>query len=210
MKTINAIAGAALLAVVAAGALPAQDAPPAPEQRPRQLRIHEPGTGLEGGPAMHRQTGRMGARRGEMGGMGAYSPQMLIARKDLLGLSDEQVSQIEQLSADAQAAQEQAMEAVKQSQEQLQEAWAADQPDVAAVRRYAQAGMEARQNARLATLEGAARAKALLTPEQQGKLEGFVEGRSMRQRGMRGQSGQSGQMRGNQGARGMRQHCPGR
>ncbi len=209
MKTISAIAGAALLAVVAAGALPAQDAPPAPEQRPRQLRIHEPGTGLQGGPATHQRMGRMGARRGEMGGMGAYSPQMLIARKDLLGLSDEQVSQIGQLSADAQAAQEQAMEAVKQSQEQLQEAWAADQPDVAAVRRYAQAGMEARQNARLATLEGAARAKALLTPEQQGKLEGFVEGRrmGMRQGGMRGERGQ---MRGNQGARGMRQHCPGR
>ncbi len=209
MKTISAIAGAALLAVVTAGALPAQDAPPPPEQRPRQLRIHEPGTGLQGGPAMHRQTGRMGARRGEMGGMGAYSPQMLIARKDLLGLSDEQVSQIGQLSADAQAAQEQAMEAVKQIQEQLQEAWAADQPDVAAVRRYAQAGMEARQTARLAMIEGAARAKALLTPEQQGKLEGFVEGRrmGMRQGGMRGQRGQ---MRGNQRALGMRQHCPGR
>ena len=209
MKTISAIAGAALLAVVAAGALPAQDAPPPPEQRPRQLRIHEPGTGLQGGPAMHRQTGRMGARRGEMGVMGAYSPQMLIARKDLLGLSDEQVSQIGQLSADAQAAQEQSMEAVKQIQEQLQEAWAADQPDAAAVRSYAQAGMEVRQNARLAMIEGAARAKALLTPEQQGKLEGFVEGRrmGMRQRGMRGQSGQ---MRGNQGTRGMRQHCPGR
>jgi Spy/CpxP family protein refolding chaperone len=134
---------------------------------------------------------------------------MLIARKDLLGLSDEQVSQIGQLSADAQAAQEQAMEAVKQIQEQLQEAWAADQPDVAAVRRYAQAGMEARQTARLAMIEGAARAKALLTPEQQGKLEGFVEGRrmGMRQGGMRGQRGQ---MRRNQRALGMRQHCPGR
>ncbi len=74
MKTMSAIAGAALLAVVAAGALPAQDAPPPPEQRTRQLRIHEPGTGLQDGPAMHRQTGRMGARRGEMGGDGSILP----------------------------------------------------------------------------------------------------------------------------------------
>ena len=208
MKTISAFAGAVLLAVVAAGALPAQDAPPPPEQRPRQLRIHEPGTGLEGGPAMRQ---RMREGRAEMvAGIGMYTPHWLIARKDLLGLTEEQLSRLEQLNAEAAAVREHAGETLKQSQEQLQEAWKAAQPDASAVRRYALAGMEARQNVQLAMLEGAVRAKALLTPEQQGKLEGFVEGRSMRQRGMRGQSGQSGQMRGNQGARGMRQHCPGR
>jgi Spy/CpxP family protein refolding chaperone len=205
MKIIHALTGAALLAVAAAGSLPAQDAPPPPEQRPRQLRLHAPGTGLEDGPAMRQ---RMREGRSQMVTAGMYTPHWLIARKDMLDLTEEQLSQLEQLDAEAAAVREQAGEALKQSQEQLQEAWKAAQPDAEAIRRYAQAGMEARQEVQLATLEGAARAKALLTPEQQGKLAGFVEGRrmGMRQRGMRGQSRQ---MRGTRDAARMRQRCPG-
>jgi len=202
MKTIHALAGAVLLAAATASSLPAQDTTQASEQHRRQMRLHAPGTGLDSGPALRQ---RMREGRSQMGTAGMYTPHWLIARKDMLGLTDAQLEQLEALNADAAAVREQAGEALKQSQHQLQEAWNAAQPDVSAVRRYALAGMEARQEIQLATLEGAARAKALLTPEQQGKLAGFVEGRRL---GMR-QRGQSRQMRGARGAARTRQPCPG-
>jgi Spy/CpxP family protein refolding chaperone len=151
------------------------------------MRLHEPGTGLEGGPAL-RQRVRMGA--GELPGMRAYAPQVLIQRKDFLGLSEEQVSRLEQLNREVEGAHQQALQEAQASHDALREAWQADQPDAGAVRRYAQQAMEARQSAELAMVGGAAQAKALLTPEQQGKMAGWMEGmqqgRRMGRQGMRG------------------------
>jgi len=193
MKALHTLAGAALLAVVAAGSLPAQDTTQAQVRRPRQMRLHAPGTGLEGGPAMRQ---RQGMRGGEARAMLSYNPQMLLARKDLLGLSEQQAAELEQLAENSRAAHDQALEDVQAKQAQLDEAFNAEQPDAAAVRRYAEELMQARQQAQLAMLDGAARAKGVLTAEQQAKLAGFMEGRRM---GMR---------RGAMSQRGMRMRSP--
>jgi Spy/CpxP family protein refolding chaperone len=127
------------------------------------------------------------------------------------------------LGAEGQAEREQELEQARTSQEALHEAWQADQPDPDAIRRHAQATMEAHQRIQLDLLDRAARAKALLTPldlldraarakalltpTQQGKLQGWVEGRRMSRggRGMRGERGHRGQ----RGGLGMRRACPG-
>jgi Spy/CpxP family protein refolding chaperone len=188
MKRLTRIAAVvAVAAVIFGGEMRAQEPEAAPETRPRRMRLHEPGTGLEGGPAM-RQRMRMGA--GELPGMRAYTPQVLIQHKDFLGLSEEQVSSLGQLGEELKGVHEQAEEQMKVSHEALREAWQADPPDADAVRRYAQQAMEARQAAQLAMVGGAAQAKALLTPEQQGKMVGWMEGMQQRRRmgrqGMRG------------------------
>ncbi|UCF40985.1 MAG: Spy/CpxP family protein refolding chaperone [Gemmatimonadota bacterium] len=191
--------GVAVAAVLLIGVLPAQEPEAAPDTRPRRMRLHEPGTGLQGGPAMRQ---RIGMAAGELAGVRAFSPQALIQRKDFLGLTEEQVARLEQLGEELQGVHDQAVEEARSSHEALREAWQADQPDAEAVRRYARQAMEAHQAAQLAMVGSAAQAKALLSPEQQGKMQGWMEGRR-----------QGGQMRGSRpgmrhGWMGHRQHSP--
>jgi Spy/CpxP family protein refolding chaperone len=184
MKAITLL----VASLMGAGQLPAQEPEAAPEPPPRRMRIHEPGTGLEGGPAM-----RQRMRAGELPGMRAFAPQLLIQRKDFLGLTEDQVSRLEQLSEEMKSAHEQALQEAQTHHDALRDAWQSDQPDADVVRRYAQQAMEARQVAQLAMVGGAAQAKALLTPEQQGKMEGWMDGMRM---GRQMRSGQRGMRRG--------------
>jgi Spy/CpxP family protein refolding chaperone len=164
---IRIVAGLTVAAVMAAGQLPAQEPEVAPETRPRRMRM---GTG-------------------ELPGMRAFAPQLLVQRKDFLGLTEDQVSRLEQLSEELKGVHEQALEEAQASHEALREAWQADQPDADVVQHYAQQAMEARQAAQLAMVGGAAQAKGLLTPEQQGKMEGWMEGMRMGRQIRRGQRG---------------------
>jgi Spy/CpxP family protein refolding chaperone len=180
MRALNRIvAGLTVAAAMAAGQLQAQEPEAAPEPPPRRMRLHEPGTGLS---------------------IAAFAPQLLIQRKDFLGLTEDQVSRLEQLSEELKGTREQALQEAQTHHDALREAWQADQPDADVVRRYAQQAMEARQAAQLAMVGGAAHARALLTPEQRGKMEGWMDGmrigrqmcsgqRGMRRRAPQGQLG---------------------
>ena len=113
---------------------------------------------------------------------------------------------VEQLGEELQGVHEQALAEAEASHEALREAWQADQPDADVVRRYAQQAMEARQAAQLAMVGGAAQAKALLTPEQQGKMQGWIDGVRM---GRQMRMGRQGMRQGaHQGRLGHRQHSP--
>jgi Spy/CpxP family protein refolding chaperone len=202
MRALIRIApGLAVAAVLAAGQLLAQEPEAAPEPPPRRMRLHEPGTGLEGGPAM-----RQRMRTGELPGMRAFAPRLLIQRRDFLGLTEDQVSRLEQLSEEVRSALEQALQEAQIHHDALRDAWQADQPDADVVRRHAQQAMEARQAAQLATVGGAAHAKALLTSEQRGKMEGWMDGMRM---GRQMRSGQRGMRRGtSRGQLGHRRYSP--
>lgn len=63
------------------------------------------------------------------------------------------------------------------------QAWNADRPDTAVLRRSARALMQTQQAAHLAALTAAAQAKGVLTPEQRGRVEGWADARMMRMRG---------------------------
>jgi Spy/CpxP family protein refolding chaperone len=148
-------------ALVAPLALAAQDAPPARGEGPQRQRLQE-----------HR-IGPVGPRLAE----GVFMPQMLVDRRERLDLTDEQVKQLEALSAEVKAAHDKAEADAKPHEEKLAELWKADQPDAAAVQAEMRALMQARQAAALTATGAAAKAKGLLTAEQRGRVEGWADAR---------------------------------
>ena len=148
---------------------------------------------------------RAGFRQGA-----AFSPQILLRRQEALGLSDEQVTRLETLAEEIRATREGLPDATREHAEALREAWGAETLDVQAIENHARALMEAQQGANLTTLTATARAKEVLTPEQRGRTQGWVEGRASRvgPRGTRapsarrgvGQRGRAGVRQGTRGA----------
>lgn len=137
--------------------------PPRPEQ---------PGPRPE--PMMQR---RMGRPRFAMGPGLQYAPQHLVDRREALSLTPDQVARLEALTQEVQQARESAEAEVRSRQEQLEQLWEQPAPDVNQLRTHAQAVMQAQQNAHLAALTAAARAKAVLSPEQRGRVAGWSDAR---------------------------------
>lgn len=169
MKTHAATVG---LALALAGALAAQQ-PPAQPQAPGA-------PGGQGGMMARRSTGRPGGMLPFMGrgmgmGMGVYAPDRLVNRRDLLGLAPDQVARLEALAQDAKQARDKAQADAKPHWDQLAELWKQASPDVAQVKLHAQAAMQAMEAAHLAQLVAAAQAKAVLTPEQRGRVAGWAD-----------------------------------
>ncbi|MDH3457588.1 MAG: hypothetical protein OER90_12190 [Gemmatimonadota bacterium] len=184
MKAIRAIATGAALIVLGAAALAAQDTVPEPERPQARMRMHAFGTGQLPGmtPMQRRQRAGLAAQRGGSAGERGFAPRALLAQREFLGLSEAQVADLERLNEGARAVSEKALEQSEARQERLAELWKADRPDVAAIRRESQELMKSRQEAWLASIDAMARAKAALTAEQLGKVEGLAQGRRMGQR----------------------------
>ncbi len=179
-----AILGAALIALGGAGSLAAQETPePQPERPQARQRLHAPGTGLMPGVTpLWQQRGRIG--RGGFADR-AFAPGALIQRRAFLGLSDQQVADLERLQAQVQTARDKALADAETHRDALAQAWSADKPDARAVREHATALMRVQQDAQLEALGAAAQAKAMLTSEQLGKVRGLQEGHRARA-GVRG------------------------
>lgn len=135
--------------------------------------------------------GGMGPRMGAMMGMGGgmlmgmgYAPQRLVDRREALGLTPDQVSRLEALAQQAKQARDKADSLAKGHQDALADLWKQDAPDVNQIRAHAQAEMQARESAHLAQLVAAAQAKAVLTPEQRGRVAGWQDANRMRMRQM--------------------------
>jgi len=160
-----------------ASALTAQEPPPPPNPempRPLRQRIHQP----DGAP------GLMGP------GFTMYAPERLVNRREVLNLTPDQVSRLEALAQEARLVREQSDTAARTHEEQLRSLWEADAPDVRAIETHMQAANAARQAGQLAVARAAARAKAVLTPEQRGRVAGWRDGaRLMSRRGMSPQMG---------------------
>lgn len=202
MKAIHALTATAAALTLAASALPAQDTVP-PATRPRaRMGIHPPGTGLQPGVTpLHQRLGFNQSARGVRGmgvgyglGLGqgqgqCCAPGGLLAQRSFLGLTDEQVAQLQGLNTELTEAQQAAMDQVRTHQQELDNLWAADQPDANAIRQRSQQLMQAQQDAQLAAVDATARSRAILSAEQQGKVQGFAQGQRLGLRqgvGMRG------------------------
>jgi Spy/CpxP family protein refolding chaperone len=142
-------------------------------------------------PAQPRQAPGAGAGLRAQGAMGpglrvgGYAPQNLVNRREALALTPEQVARLETLAQDAKQAGEKAQAEAQTHWDQLAELWKQPAPDVNQVRAHAQAAMQAMQGARLTHLVTAAQAKAVLTPEQRGRVAGWADaGRARMQRRM--------------------------
>jgi Spy/CpxP family protein refolding chaperone len=122
--------------------------------------------------------------------MGIYAPDRLVNRRDVLQLTPDQVSRLDALAQDAKQAREKAQADAKPHWDQLADLWKQPSPDVAQIKSHAQAAMQAMEAAHLAQLTAAAQAKAVLTPEQRGRVAGWADGARMRMnRGMRMRAG---------------------
>lgn len=138
---------------------------------------------------------RMGPMMGLGGGMGmGYAPGRLVDRREALALTPEQVSRLEALAQQAKLARDKADSLAKPHRDALADLWKQDTPDVNQIRSHAQAAMQAMESAHLAQLVAEAQAKAVLTPEQRGRVAGWNDGARMRMRQFMNRPGRMGGM----------------
>jgi len=196
------------------------DTEQAEAQHPAQAMMQHRQERMEAMGQMRARMGHMQGRMGQMHGhmdpmrrMAAFAPPHLLERRDVLGLTEEQVSDLKALAENLKGAHEKAETDAKAHREQLMEVWKTDKPDVGQLRAHAKAAMAAEQAEHLAMLTAVAQAKALLTPEQRGRVEGWgdaaemMRGRMMKGGMMQGGMMQGGMMRGGMmHGRGMGEH----
>jgi len=181
MKRTTGRLALALALALAAAPLAAQQREPPPQQPPA------------GPMGMGPRMGAMMGMGGGMMGMG-YAPQRLVDRREALGLTPEQVSRLEALAQQAKQARDKADSLAKGHQDALADLWKQDAPDVNQIRTHAQAAMQAMESAHLAQLTAAAQAKAVLTPEQRGRVAGWNDAARMRMRQFMNRPGRMGGM----------------
>ena len=124
--------------------------------------------------------------RGEMmlgHGLG-FGPSHLLARRQALDLTAQQISRLEALEREVHVVEDATRSAVREHSDALREAWNAETLDADAVRTHTRALMEARQTLELARLDAALEARSLLDDGQRGRVEGWMDaGRAMGPRG---------------------------
>lgn len=177
MRILIAAMAAALMVFATAEPADAQGRFQRPGQPRARLQIHAPGTGgFRGRMAVPPGLPQRGQGVGVGQGMGLFSPQVLVRQREFLELTDDQVARLEQLDEEARQVRDETAEQIQEHREALQEAMAADVPDVDAVRTHAQAVHDAQQAVQLAHLTVVASAKGLLTEEQRSKLDEWTAG----------------------------------
>lgn len=173
---------ALVLALAAATPLAAQQ--PDSTQKP----------GMPMGPGMtgqHRMAGQMMGQGGMMGPMQghmmqmmqmmgpmmegmAFAPDHLLARKDALQLSAQQVTRLTALRDAAQQAHDAAAAEAKTHMGEMTKAMDDAKPDTAQMKTHFQAAQTAMGRAQWAMLSAAAQARGLLTDQQRGWVEGWA------------------------------------
>lgn len=188
-------------ATLIAGSAAAQEPPTQTRPPQARQRLHTPGTGQQEG--MIPQRLQLGRRGGGIGpGAGGLAPGALLARRDFLGLTEKQIEELRALETQLAEQRDQALADVRARQQELRDAWSAEDPDPSLVREKMKAAMDAQQSFALARVDAGAKAQAVLDAEQLGKVRGLAEGYRMG----RGGRGGTGGFRGSHGLRG----APGR
>jgi hypothetical protein len=104
----------------------------------------------------------------------AYNPQHLLARKDSLKLTAEQVTRLTSLQNAAKAGHDAAMTAIKPHLSAFAQAFQAAAPDTNALRPHFDAAHDLMGKQHWAMLSAAAQARALLTDAQRQKVDAWV------------------------------------
>jgi Spy/CpxP family protein refolding chaperone len=110
-------------------------------------------------------------------GVTGFAPRFLLGRRERLALTDDQAKQLEALATETEQARDKAMAGAKTHREKMRDLWAAERIDVSALQAEARAAMQTEQAAHLQALTNVAKAKALLTAEQRGRVEGWADAR---------------------------------
>ena len=105
----------------------------------------------------------------------AYAPEHLLAHKDALGLTDQQMARLTAIRDAAKAAHDAAAADAKTHGDALGQVFSASTPDTAAVRLHFEGMHTAMGKAHVAILRAAAQAKAVLTDMQRARVEGWAD-----------------------------------
>jgi len=182
-----------MVALLVAAPLAAQQ--PDSAKQPMPMRRHP---GMMGQGMMQGQMGgMMGPMMGHMQMMGgmmgpmmrgmAFEPGRLLMHKDVLQLTDQQVSKLTALRDAAKSAHDAAMKDMQTHMQEMLPLLQAASPDTAKIKPHFQAAQAAMANAHWAMLVASAQARAVLTDVQRGRVEGWADAmqhRGMRMRGM--------------------------
>lgn len=112
----------------------------------------------------------------------AYTPDHLLAHKDSLQLTADQVTKLTAIRDSAKSTHEAAAADFKTHMGELSEAFQGPSPDAAALQPHFDAAHAAMGKAHWAMLSAAARAKALLTDAQRQKVDAWVNAMARRER----------------------------
>ena len=169
MKTAMRVAMVASWIGLGGTGLAGQQPAPTPAPAPRQ------------GPPGPPPGGERMERMGPVGfGLGMFSATMLLERREALGLTADQVTRLSNLENELRQAREKAQTDAKPHREELEKLMQQATPDPIQLRTHAQALMAAMQGAALTALTTGAQAKAVLTPEQRGRVQGWADARRER------------------------------
>jgi len=114
----------------------------------------------------------------------AFAPDHLLGRQDALGLTPQQVTRLTALRDAAKTAHDAAHADAGVHMQALAQAMQVGAPDTSAVKLHFQAAHAAMGKAHWTMLAAAAQAKSLLTDEQRGRVNGWVDAMEMHQRQM--------------------------
>jgi hypothetical protein len=147
-------------------------AAPLAAQQPDSM--HHPMMG--GGPGMTMMDDPMMERMGpSMMRMMLYTPQHLLARKDALGLTADQVGRLTTLRDGAKTARDAALAEAETHVKELEQVANAAKADSAALKTHFQAAHTAMGKAHWAMLASSAQARALLTDAQRAKVQVWAD-----------------------------------
>ena len=110
----------------------------------------------------------------------AYTPEHLLARKDTLKLTADQISRLTAIQTSAKSAHDAAAADIKTHLGGVSEAFQAASPDTNALRTHFQAAHAAMGQAHWAMLSAAAQARATLTDAQRQKIDAWVNAMEQR------------------------------
>jgi Spy/CpxP family protein refolding chaperone len=124
----------------------------------------------------------MGMMMGPMMRGMAFSPASLLMHKDVLKLTDQQVTKLTALRDAAKTAHDAAMSEMHTHMQEMMPLMGAAAPDTAQIKPHFQAALAAMSKAHWAMLVASTQARAVLTEVQRARVEGWAD--AMQHRGM--------------------------
>ena len=143
--------------------------------KPDSMRAHRMGLGPMAGMGMMGDNPMMQEMGPAMMKVMLYAPQHLLARKDALALTPDQVTRLTALRDAAMKAREAAQAEAMMHLKELEQVEDAAQPDTVALKTHFQAAHGAVGKAHWAMLASAAQARAVLTDAQRGKQQVWAD-----------------------------------
>jgi Spy/CpxP family protein refolding chaperone len=183
-----------LVALLVAAPLAAQQPDSAKKAMPMRGHPGMMGQGMGQGMMQGQMQGMMGPMMGHMQMMGgmmgpmmrgmAFDPGRLLMHKEVLQLTDQQVSKLTALRDAARTAHDAAMKDMHTHMQEMLPLLQGASPDTAKIKPHFQAVQAAMANAHWAMLVASTQARAVLTDVQRARVEGWAD--AMQHRGMMG------------------------